>query len=41
MKLKVLLSLALIAAFDNICLYAIDATNWATISSIGTWADGN
>lgn len=28
-------------AFDNICLYAIDATNWATISSIGTWADGN
>ena len=28
-------------AFDNICLYAIDATNWATISSIGTWSDGN
>ena len=29
-------------AFDNICLAAIDATNWATIgTSIGTWADGN
>ena len=28
-------------AFDNICLYAIDATNWVTMSSIGTWSDGN
>lgn len=29
-------------AFDNICLTAIDTTNWATIgTSIGTWADGN
>lgn len=29
-------------AFDNICLAAIDTTNWATIgTSIGTWADGN
>lgn len=28
-------------AFDHICLYAIDATNWVTLSSIGTWSDGN
>ena len=29
-------------AFDNICLAAIDTTNWATIgTSIGTWSDGN
>lgn len=28
-------------AYDHICLYAIDATNWVTLSSIGTWADGN
>jgi hypothetical protein len=28
-------------AFDNICLVAIDATNWGTLSSVGTWADGN
>lgn len=28
-------------AYDNICLAAIDATNWVTISSVGTWADGN
>ena len=27
--------------YDNICLTAIDATNWSTISSVGTWADGN
>lgn len=27
--------------YDNICLTAIDATNWVTISSLGTWADGN
>ena len=27
-------------AFDHICLYAIDATNWVTLSSIGTWSDG-
>lgn len=28
-------------AYDNICLQAIDTTNWVTLSSIGTWADGN
>lgn len=29
-------------ALDNICLVAIDTTNWATVgTSIGTWADGN
>ena len=28
-------------AYDSICLTAIDATNWGTISSVGTWADGN
>lgn len=29
-------------AFDNICLAALDATNWATLgTSIGTWTDGN
>lgn len=28
-------------AFDSICVRAIDATNWVTISSLGTWADGN
>jgi hypothetical protein len=28
-------------AFDNICLAAIDDTNWVTLSSVGTWADGN
>lgn len=28
-------------AFDSICLQAIDTTNWVTISSLGTWADGN
>lgn len=27
-------------AYDSICLTAIDATNWITISSVGTWADG-
>lgn len=27
-------------AYDNICLAAIDGTNWVTISSVGTWADG-
>lgn len=27
--------------YDNICLTAIDATNWVTISSVGTWADGD
>lgn len=28
-------------AFDNICLTALDSTNWGTFSSVGTWADGN
>lgn len=28
-------------AYDHICLTAIDAVNWVTGSSIGTWADGN
>lgn len=28
-------------AYDSICLAAIDAVNWITVSSIGTWADGN
>lgn len=28
-------------AFDSICLIAIDTTNWVTISSLGTWSDGN
>ncbi len=28
-------------AYDSICLTAIDATNWVTLSSLGTWADGN
>lgn len=28
-------------AYDSICLTAIDAVNWMTISSLGTWADGN
>lgn len=28
-------------AFDNICVTAIDTTNWVTIASLGTWADGN
>lgn len=28
-------------AYDNICLTAIDTTNWVTISSLGTWSDGN
>ena len=28
-------------AYDSICLTAIDAVNWITVSSIGTWADGN
>lgn len=28
-------------AYDLICLAAIDATNWMTISSVGTWSDGN
>ncbi len=28
-------------AYDNICLTAIDATNWVTLSSLGTWSDGN
>lgn len=28
-------------AFDSICLMAIDATNWVTLSSLGTWTDGN
>lgn len=27
--------------YDNICLTAIDATNWVTLSSVGTWSDGN
>jgi hypothetical protein len=27
--------------YDNICLTAIDATNWVTLSSVGTWADGD
>lgn len=28
-------------AYDSICLTAIDAVNWITVSSLGTWADGN
>lgn len=28
-------------AFDLICLAAIDTTNWMTLSSVGTWSDGN
>lgn len=28
-------------AYDSICLQAIDATNWVTLSSLGTWSDGN
>ena len=28
-------------AYDSICLTAIDAVNWITVSSIGTWEDGN
>lgn len=28
-------------AYDSICLTAIDAVNWVTLSSVGTWADGN
>ena len=28
-------------AYDSICLQAIDATNWMTLSSLGTWSDGN
>ena len=28
-------------AYDSICVTAIDAVNWLTISSLGTWADGN
>lgn len=28
-------------AYDSICLTAIDAANWITVSSVGTWADGN
>lgn len=28
-------------AYDSICLTAIDAINWVTLSSLGTWADGN
>lgn len=28
-------------AYDSICVTAIDAVNWMTISSLGTWADGN
>ena len=28
-------------AYDSICLTAIDAVNWVTISSLGTWADSN
>lgn len=28
-------------AYDSICLTAIDAVNWMTVSSVGTWADGN
>lgn len=27
--------------YDLICLSAIDATNWVTLSSVGTWADGD
>jgi hypothetical protein len=27
--------------YDNICLTAIDTTNWVTLSSVGTWADGD
>lgn len=27
--------------YDSICLTAIDAVNWMTVSSVGTWADGN
>lgn len=28
-------------AYDSICVTAIDAINWVTLSSLGTWADGN
>lgn len=28
-------------AYDSICVTAIDAVNWMTISSLGTWSDGN
>jgi hypothetical protein len=28
-------------AYDSICLTAIDAVNWITVSSLGTWSDGN
>ena len=28
-------------AYDSICLQAIDSTNWVTLSSLGTWSDGN
>lgn len=28
-------------AYESICLTAIDTTNWMTLSSLGTWADGN
>ena len=28
-------------AYDSICLTAIDAVNWMTLSSLGTWNDGN
>lgn len=28
-------------ALDSICVTAIDAINWMTLSSLGTWADGN
>lgn len=28
-------------AYDWICLTAIDATNWMTLGSLGTWSDGN
>lgn len=27
--------------YDSICLAAIDTTNWVTLSSVGTWSDGN
>ena len=27
--------------YDHICLMALDTTNWVTLSSIGTWTDGN
>lgn len=28
-------------AWDSICVTAIDTINWMTLSSLGTWADGN